>query len=215
MKRGTLLFIIVFLFPICCFADNTSMDIMRKTMEEEKEEPKLIIQIGPIVGFFIPYNKDFRDTYGGGGLVYGLSLLGVYEKDYGVKLEVEQIEMERLLPYNEPNKWKNTLTNLSITPFWFSFLKNFQFTSSWNMYFGLGFGASIVKERFRGETLINNEWRWTDNSQIDTLVGIQVLLGILKLNKINFEIKYSYIPRRGSIGFADIGGATVSLCIPF
>lgn len=224
---GAVTFIFICIAPIIIFAEEengqveqTSISMMKRAVENPIKE-KWLVQFGPKAGFFVPYNSDFRTIYGGGGFSYGLSLIAL-NGDYGLKFEVEHFEAERLLPYNETNKWRNVLSNLAISPFWLSFLRSFSVqlddeskAISWNAYFGIGIGATIVKERFRGDYWVNNSFQFTDISEVSTLYGVQVMLGMVKARGLGFELKYSYIPRRSDGGFADLGGFTAFLSLSF
>ncbi len=178
---------------------------------------------GPKWGVYMPVNPGYRETYGGSAFLYGMGLTGFYH-DLGVRLEVEHVDGDRLLPLNETNKWKNVQTNLSLTPFWASVMKRFS-EEPWMVHVGAGLGVVIANERYRGEAYTDNNnptvgttgfaYRYTDFSQTDTLFGMQLLLGFTRNRRFGFELKYSYVPRRGSAGFADLGGLSTLLTLSF
>jgi hypothetical protein len=212
-----------YLTPAYAGDAGVAMEMTNRTVTQPDEAEKWWFQFGPRSGAFAPVNFGLRETYGGSMFFYGMGLTALHQ-GWGLRVEVEHIDADRLIPLNETNKWRNVQSDLSITPFWVTGLVRLA-DEPWMTHVGLGGGVVLVGERFRGEAYTDNNdptigptgfaYRYTDFSQTDTLFGFQLVAGFSRHKRFGGELKYSYIPRKGASGFADLGGLSVFLTLSF
>jgi hypothetical protein len=176
-------------------------------------------------GGFIPLNSDLRDTYGA-GIFYGVGL-DIEYNFLGVGLEFGNVTLESLVPLTTVNNstpvegdWRNTNTKFSITPAFLSLYVNHSI-KEWKGYLGIGIGIAMVREEFKGDYYFKKEptsspdWGYAAITKKENLLAYEIFLGIVKSEKIGFELKYSIIPTLNKFSFSDLGGLSTSISIFF
>jgi hypothetical protein len=176
-------------------------------------------------GGFIPVNTTLREAYGT-SIAYGIGLNMEYSW-FGVRLEIENNSLERLVPVTTvansapvEGDWRNTNSRLSVTPIMLSLLVNQSFRE-WKGYFGIGFGAAMIREEFKGDYYFRESatsplaWGYADIIDRENFLAYQALLGVIKSDKIGFELKYSYIPTLNKLSFSDLGGLSLTISLLF
>ena len=175
-------------------------------------------------GGYIPLNMFFLNSYGS-AIGYGVGLNIVY-KGLGIRLEFDTASLDRISPINTVvantpvlGDWQDATSRFTITPVWVSVFAN-STMKEWMGYIGVGAGVAMVREEFRGRyffkasSTATPDWGYVSISSRDNFWALQAFIGIVKSDRIGFDVKAMYIPTQDKYIYSDIGGisTTINIC---